>query len=68
MSQKNGEFKREFVKYIRRTAKNKMVALTLIAIGLIVRAMTGEATVLVLTLMFGIPLFLARNNYIQTKD
>lgn len=68
MSQKNGEFKREFVKYIRRTAKNKMVALTLIATGLIVRAMTGDATVLLLTLMFGIPLFLARSNYIQTKD
>lgn len=65
MSQKNGEFKREFVKYIRRTAKNKMVALYLIATGLIVRAMTGEATVLVLTLMFGIPLFLTRQNRIQ---
>lgn len=65
MSQKNGEFKREFVKYIRRTAKNKMVALYLIAAGLIIRAITGDATVLVLTLMFGIPLFLARQNHIQ---
>lgn len=65
MSQKNGEFKRELVKYIRRTAKNKMVALALIVIGLIIRAITGEATVLVLTLMFGIPLFLARQNHIQ---
>lgn len=68
MSQKNSEFKKELVKYIRRTAKNKMVALYLIATGLIVRAMTGDATVLLLTLMFGIPLFLARSNYIQTKD
>ena len=65
MSQKNGEFKRELVKYFRRTLNNKMAALALIAIGLILRAMTGEATVLVLTLMFGVPLFLARRNYIQ---
>lgn len=65
MSQKNGEFKRELVKYFRRTLNNKMAALALIAIGLILRAMTGEATVLVLALMFGVPLFLARRNYIQ---
>lgn len=65
MNSKNGEIKRELVKYFRRTAKNKMVALYLIATGLIVRAITGDATVLVLTLMFGIPLFLARQNHIQ---
>ncbi len=65
MNSKNGEIKRELVKYFRRTLKNKMAALALIAIGVILRVITGDATVLLFTLIFGIPLFLARQNHIQ---
>lgn len=65
MNSKNGEIKRELVKYFRRTLKNKMAALALIAIGVILRVITGDTTVLLFTLIFGIPLFLARRNHIQ---
>lgn len=64
MNSKSAKYKEAFVKYIRRTLKNKVVALALIIIGLILRDITGEATALVLMLMFGIPLFLAKRNYI----
>lgn len=51
-------------KNIRRTYKNKLCALALIILGIIATSIDRDATVLVLTLLFGLPLFFAKQNYI----
>lgn len=52
--------KKEFAKY-----KNKLVAIALIAIGLLVMFLVGDATFLVFVMIIGIPLFFAKKNYIS---
>lgn len=61
---KMGEVKRRFSKYIRRTAKNKVVALLLIGCGLGTNIASDDATFLVAILICAVPLFFARRNYI----
>lgn len=61
---KKSEYGQKFTRYIRRTAKNKIIAMLLIACGVLSRIGTEDATVLVVTLIFAIPLFFARKNYI----
>lgn len=52
---------------LRRTElfKNKMCALALMVIGGLTTSIDGDATFLVLTLMIGIPLFLAKKNCME---
>ena len=52
--------KKEFAKY-----KNKLVAIALITIGLLVMFLVGDATFLVFAMIIGIPLFFAKKNYIS---
>lgn len=52
---------------IRRTElfKNKMVSLALLACGWLVGQIDGDYTAFVMLAMFAIPLFFAKENYIQ---
>lgn len=52
------------IRYIRRTWKNKLAAIALIVIGLMFMNVEGDGTVFVFTLIFGIPLFFTRVNYV----
>lgn len=53
-----------FRRYIRRTYKNKLCAISLFIIGLVPMYIINDATVMVLMLIFGVPLFFAKRNYI----
>ena len=53
------------IKYLRRTWKNKVVALSVIFIGRLSLFIDSEGTGLVFLLLLAIPLFFARHNYID---
>ena len=55
---------RRFARYLDRTFKNKLYAIILIMLGIIPTKIDGDATFLVLMLMFGIPLFFATDNVV----
>jgi len=52
---------------LRRTElfKNKMVSLALLACGLLVGRIDGDYTAFVMLAMFAMPLFFAKQNYIE---
>ena len=53
------------IKYLKRTWKNKAVALTMALIGYASTFIDGDATAFVfLMIFFAIPLFFARRNHI----
>lgn len=64
MTIKTSDYIKLFARHIRRTFKNKICAIALIVVGVITRNMTGDATVLIVMLMLGIPLFLTNRNHI----
>lgn len=51
-------------KNLRRTYKNKLCAIALIIIGFLPIYIENDATVLVVSLMIGIPLFFSKQNHI----
>lgn len=52
-----------FRRYLRRTLWNKMMALSIIGIGIITSLVSdGDCTFLLFALVFGVPLFLARKD------
>lgn len=53
------------IKYLRRTWKNKAVALAFAGIGYASIFIEYDATAFVFTLSIAIPLFFARKNYID---
>ena len=54
------------IKYLKRTWKNKLVALTLVGIGWLSIGICNDATAFVfVTAVFGIPLFFAKRNYVM---
>ena len=53
------------IKYLRRTWKNKAVALALAGIGNLSTCIDGDATAFVFLLLVAIPLFFARRNHID---
>lgn len=55
---------KEIKRYFRRTYKNKLCAIAMIIIGIIATNIDNDATVLVFTLLFGLPLFFAKRNHI----
>lgn len=58
--------KKEFTRYIRKTYKNKLIAMILLAVGIISTSISdGDVTFLVFTMMIGLPLFFTRKNYIS---
>lgn len=56
--------KEGFAQHIRETLLNKIVAVVLILIGVFTVYVAKDITFLVTTLIMGIPLFLAKENYI----
>lgn len=57
-----------FVKYILKTYKNKLAALVMIAAGILVAALTDDATFLVFVMTFGIPLFISKENWFYNAE
>ena len=53
------------IKYLRRTYKNKAVALALALVGYWSIGIDNDATFFVFALLFAIPLFFARRNQID---
>ena len=53
------------VKIVRRTILNKFLAIMLIMLGMIGTTIGNDSTFLVFTLMFGIPLFFSKRNWIS---
>lgn len=47
-----------------KNLKNKVVALLLIFVGVFSVTYTRDATILAITVLIGLPLFFAKNNYI----
>lgn len=55
---------RRFVRYMRRTYKNKIIASLLLSIGWISTLIDNDGTFLLMVAMFAIPLFFAKRNWI----
>lgn len=62
---KKTEYKERIKRHLRRTYKNKICVLILILIGIISTIVSDDATVLVFTLLIGIPLFFVKDNFIM---
>lgn len=52
-------------KYLRRTWKNKAVSLALALVGYLSIGIDNDATAFVFLMLFAIPLFFAKRNYIH---
>lgn len=64
MNEKTEKYIRKFVKYIRRTLRNKLCAIALIMVGIILRFISNDITFLVFTLLIGMPMFFSNKNWI----
>mgnify|MGYP006898653564 CR=1 FL=1 len=53
-----------FIKYIRRTWKNKLIAMALVCIGMAGVVLESDATALVLMLLLAVPMFFSRKNWV----
>jgi hypothetical protein len=53
------------IKYLKRTYKNKAVALALAGIGYLSIGIENDATAFAFLMLFAIPLFFARRNHID---
>ena len=62
---KKENYKKKVVRHFRKTWKNKLCVLALIMLGLLTPIISGDATVLVFTLLIGIPLFFVKENFIM---
>lgn len=51
----------------RKLIKNKMTAITLIALGLMASLIGKDSTALMFLLIIGVPLFFAKENWINSK-
>ena len=53
------------IKHLKRTWKNKLVALALMGLGYLSIGISNDATAFVFSSMvFGVPLFFAKRNYV----
>jgi uncharacterized membrane protein YiaA len=62
------EDKEMIMNYLKVTWRNKVCAVVLILIGLCTFAIDHDATILLLMTLFGIPLFITKQNCILTMD
>ena len=53
-----------FIRYLRRTYQNKVIALAMIGVGAVPVVLDGDGTALVFMLMLAIPVFFADKNVI----
>lgn len=56
--------KKRFRQYVKRTIKNKIVALMLIILGVLSVFIDGDCTFMIFAVTVSIALFFAKNNYI----
>jgi uncharacterized membrane protein YiaA len=57
---------KRFVKYLRRTRKQKLYAVGMIAVGVLSALIAdGDITLLVVTLLFAIPMFISNKIWIS---
>ena len=56
--------KKRFRQYMKRTFKNKIVALMLIILGVLSVFIDGDGTFMIFVVAVSIALFFAKNNYI----
>lgn len=57
---------KNFIKYLNKTWKNKLVALSLVTLGVIsVPILDNDGTILVLTILMGIPLIFEKENCVS---
>lgn len=54
--------------YLKRTWKNKIAAVAMTAAGILTVCIDNDATFLVLALIFAIPLFFAKENFIERGE
>lgn len=64
MNKKAG-YKERIIRHFRRTYKNKICVVALILIGILSTVISDDATVLVFTLLIGIPLFFVKDNFVM---
>lgn len=55
---------RRFVRYFQRTLKQKLYALTMIAIGIVPVWLDGDATALVFVLFFAVPMLISSKRWV----
>lgn len=66
MNNKRNTSENKFMRYIRRTWKQKICALALILIGIVSAIVSGgEANALIFLGFIGVPLFFAGTNYLD---
>lgn len=53
------------MRYLKRTWKNKIVALSLAGVGYLSTLIDGDGTAFIFILLIAIPLFFAKENFIQ---
>ena len=53
------------IKYLKRTYKNKVVALAMAGFGYLSTFIDGDATAFAFLMIFAVPLFFARRNHIN---
>lgn len=53
------------IKYLKRTWKNKVAALALALVGYLSTFIDGDATAFVFLLFIAVPMFFARNNFVD---
>lgn len=63
MKRKNHKHLKRFVRYLYRTRYNKILALVMIGCGLLTGKF-GDGTGMLFALIFGVPLFFAKENHI----
>ena len=61
---KDSRTMRNFKRNLRKTKKNKIIALIILAIGLVCAMLDGNATFLIIAMVFAIGLFFAKRNWI----
>ena len=59
---------RIFVRHMQRTYKNKLAALAMFMIGVVVANLSGDGTFLVFVLMFGLPMFFAKKDWFYKPE
>ena len=66
MYRKNYRGKRSFARYIRKTAQNKLSAIAMVAMGVLVTILDhGDATALMVILMFAVPMFFSKESWFE---
>lgn len=64
MSKKNRKRRRSFMMYMQDTYKNKLTAIVLMAISIVPILLDHDATLFVVMIVFAVPLFFAKDNWI----